>query len=66
MEKHDQSNTGPANHYPTVAAIGALVYVLASITHEGIGHGGISWLVGVHSIVRLPQLMKQQIRVTDF
>lgn len=31
---------------PTVCAIGMVAYLLANLTHEGLGHGGTCWLMG--------------------
>ncbi len=31
---------------PTVAAISMVAYLLANLTHEGLGHGGTCWLMG--------------------
>jgi hypothetical protein len=36
--------------YPTLAALGAIVCLLASLTHEGLGHGGMSVILGIKAI----------------
>src|SRR5690348_3743546 len=35
----------------TLAAFGALGYMISNVLHEGLGHGGVAWLSGAHRIV---------------
>jgi hypothetical protein len=34
----------------TLAAFGALAYMISNVLHEGLGHGGAAWLSGAHQI----------------
>jgi hypothetical protein len=34
----------------TLAAFGALAYMISNVLHEGLGHGGVAWLSGAHRI----------------
>lgn len=41
----------PADDWLTVAAIGALAYMVANVLHEGVGHGGVALLSGAHRLL---------------
>lgn len=34
----------------TLAAFGVLAYMISNVLHEGLGHGGVAWLLGAHRI----------------
>lgn len=38
------------DNFWTLAAFGALAYMISNVLHEGLGHGGVAWLSGAHRI----------------
>ncbi|MES2993459.1 MAG: hypothetical protein V4844_18695 [Pseudomonadota bacterium] len=46
--RHSMAAKPPSHSYPTLAAIAALAFIVACVSHEAVGHGGMCIAIGGH------------------